>query len=827
MTALRALAKRPVATLVIVITLGVGLGAVGVITALISAVISPVLPYREPDRLIELRASIRPGSEQPADYLLPRRTAEWLRSPPDVFESLAAVGSNGGVLRKAGETRRVVFSAVSGSFFSMLGVSAARGRLLLGSDSSAGAPPAAVLSDRAWRRQFASDPEVIGTSIEIDSVFYTIVGVAAPELNFRAETDVWVPSVHVPQSRQSNAWLLVARLRRGITFEAARAQILTRSQIEHQTDSAKYMGQGVTAVTFGSFERNLNQGLLPLVTVSVAALYLIAALNLGILLLLHVSARANELAIRAALGSGAWGAVRPLLAEILVQFAAASLIALGGTVLVLRFVQQRLLFELAPITERSWLTAGLAVLLLAASTLLFLLPLVARRVRSADLFATLRRSGETMTADARATRVRKLLVGAEIAVAIVLACSASIIGKSLRMFRGIELGYDGDRVVVAHPDYTMAQYDFYRQISTAEQFRGELQQANGIATATYWRRVPMPWPPPPYERVFAIEGRAMLLLDRGSLYVHYEVGPDFFAALGIQPIEGRAFDQRDRLGSLPVAVINRRAAEAWWPNESALGKRVSLNPDDQNAWLTVVGVIDVAGLDPFAREQGTRGIVRSQLLRPLAQGGPSAAPDWSWRSGCFICPDMVFAVRAAGDPGQAGAVLRQTLQRIAPNLPLETTRTMQQEDYNFHSGDILKRYTQVLGSFALLAVLLALLGMYGVVADAVSARTRELAIRMAVGASSGRLLTMLLRENAFTAAAAVGFGAVLYVWFVRLAGSLIFGGQYRPLLFGETAFDFNALAPVLLLTLVVVVAAVMIGGRKALLLDPKEGLRAD
>ena len=826
MTALRALAKRPLATLVIVITLGVGLGAVGVITALISAVISPVLPYREPDRLIELRASVRPGSEQPADYLLPSRAEAWLRSPPDMFAELAGIGGIAAVMRKDGETRRVTVTSVTGSFFRMLGVKAGHGRLLSPSDSSANSPPAAVLSDRAWRRYFASNPAVIGTSIDLDNVFYTVVGVAAPEVNFRAETDVWVPSVHIPARLQSNAWLLVGRLGSGVSFESARAQIIARSQVEHQTDSAKYIGQGVTAVPFGSFERNVNQGLLPLVTVSIGALYLITALNLGILLLLRVGARAKELAIRAALGSGAWGALRPMLAEILIQFAAAGVIALFGTVIVLRFIQQRLLFDLAPITQRSWFSAAIAVLLLAASTLVLLLPLVARRVRAADLFAMLRRSGETITADARATRARKLLVGVEIAVAIVLACSASIIGKSLRMFRGIDLGYDGDRVLVARPDYAMAKYDFTRQINTGEELRSELRGTSRSVTVTYWRRITGGWPPPPDERVFAIEGRTAPL-NRDMLYWHFEVGPNFFETLGIQAAEGRFFDDRDRQGSLPVAVVNRRAAQVWWPNQSPLGKRVSLNPDDPNSWLTVVGVVNVAGLDAFARQQSTRGAQRSLLFRPISQGGPTAAPDWSWRSGCFICPDLVFAMRVAGDPTQAGAVLRKALQRIAPDLPVEETPTLQEEDYSGYLGGLLNRYTQVMAGFAMLAVALALLGMYGVVADSVSARTRELAIRMALGASARRLLTMLLRENAVTAMAAVAFGALLYVWFVRLAGSLIFGGQYRPLLFGETPFDVTALAPVLVLTLAVVVGAVLVGGRKALLLDPKEGLRAE
>jgi hypothetical protein len=313
------------------------------------------------------------------------------------------------------------------------------------------------------------------------------------------------------------------------------------------------------------------------------------------------------------------------------------------------------------------------------------------------------------------------------------------------------------------------------------------------------------------------------------LYWFYEVGPRFFETLGLRLIQGRVFDPRDQRASQPVAIINTTAAERWWPNESALGKRVNLNPQDPAAWVVVVGVVEGASLDAIDRQQAARDIRRPQLYRPLAQGGELAAPSWMWDASCSFCARIAIAARASTDTDLVVRALRQAIASVDPGLPLGDVITMYDEQLGRagYAGPMLQRHARIVGSFATVALLLAMLGVYGVVADSARARTRELCVRLALGATPVGLLRMLLRENVLLALSSIAFGGLLYWNLSRLAGGILFGGQYLPLLFKQSAVDPKIIAPILLVAVFVVTIAVAVGSRTALTMDPREGLRAE
>jgi putative ABC transport system permease protein len=419
--------------------------------------------------------------------------------------------------------------------------------------------------------------------------------------------------------------------------------------------------------------------------------------------------------------------------------------------------------------------------------------------------------------------VRRFLVGAEIALAVVLACAAGVVGKALHRFRSIDLGYDSQQVVMARPGYGSLRYAHDRQLVLAEAVRSRLRGAGGIAEASYWRRVPQPWPPLPQERLFAIEGRARVTPE---LYQYYEVGPRFLETLGAPLVEGRNFDIRDQRGSLPVAIVNRVAAESWWPGQSAVGKRVSLSPSGSAEWLTVIGVADVIGLDPtFDRTQIARQRARPQLFVPASQAGPAKTPFWNWGSDCFICPQIAIGARPVAETGVARSHLQNSILALEPNLPVNTPRTLYDEQVTDYTGETLRTIVRVVGGLAAISGLVALLGIYGVVASEVAGRVRELAIRQALGAGRWRLLRMMFKETSLLAVVAVTTGGCLYVVVERLAGQLIFGNN-RNLLLNVSAIDARVIVPMLLAGLVVVLIAVAAGSRRALRLDPREGLKA-
>jgi hypothetical protein len=238
----------------------------------------------------------------------------------------------------------------------------------------------------------------------------------------------------------------------------------------------------------------------------------------------------------------------------------------------------------------------------------------------------------------------------------------------------------------------------------------------------------------------------------------------------------------------------------------------------------VVGVADIVAIDPmFDRTQLARGMARPQLFRPLVQAGPASTPHWNWGEACFVCPRIAIAVRG----GSVSRTLGQVIRELEPNLPLAATPSMYEEQVSGWDGTWLRAHVRAMTGFAALAVLLALLGVYGVVTDGVSTRKRELAIRSALGATAARLLRMLLRENARIAVSAVAAGAFLYFVTERVAGSLLFGGQYRPLLYKLSALDPNIIVPVLTLSMVMVGLAIVTGARPALKADPRVGLHSD
>src|SRR5690606_22413689 len=635
--ALRALARSPGYTAIAVGSLAAGIGACAAVFAVLNALLFAPLPYRDADRIVELWATSSPRSDQPADYLPPERMRAWLEQPFRSFEALAARGYVTALVSGEGEPARATGQAVTEDFFEILGVPARVGRTLLPSDHLPGAEPAIVLAHRLWQERFAADARVAGRTLRVGAQAFTVVGVMPPEF----ESDgvaFWVPAAALPASLQPVAWLGVARLRDGAAIAAARAEVQHRAHAEWAADSTRFDGQGATATLLGELARRADGETLWVLAAAAAALYLRGRAHRVNLVLVRSAGRMQAIAVRAALGGSGWRLARPLLAENAVLVVAGTV---GGLVLaawaadVVRVVlgsEYRL--PVRPTIDLR--VAGFAAIVaLLSAALLGLEPL--RALRATNVRAALQSGAAAVTAGRSQRRTRRLLVGVQVAVAVVLTALVVTLGSAMRNYLGMDVGYDADRVVIVVPDYEAAEYGPQQMAELGTQLAAALERYPSIEGAALWREAGQAYPPRP-EADAVYEGAPDGLTVHQRQYRHYEVSPSYFRTLGIAVVRGRGFTESDDAGAPPVAVVNESAARVWWPGQDPIGRRIKLGRDAP--WLTVVGVVeDVHGTDPLARMFAARLVAygrpsRPVLFRPLAQGG-DPPPGWRNAGGCL------------------------------------------------------------------------------------------------------------------------------------------------------------------------------------------------
>ena len=788
----RLLLRAPGFTIIAIATLAIGIGANTAIFSVVNTLLLQRLPYGEPERLVVVWEHNLPRDRQ-NNVVSPGNYLHW-RELNQAFEDIAAVGLTFNLtLTGTGDPVEVPFQYVTANFFPIVGVQPALGRPFTADEDRPNAR-VAVISDRLWRTRLNADPAILTRGITLQGETYTVTGVMPPGFSFLDKTvDVWVAVGFTAQARTPRGrWLAtVAKLKPGVTIADAQRD-MTRVAGE-MTRRFPDFNTGWTARVVPLREQmtgDIKPALLVLLG-AVAFVLLIACANVANLLLARATARSRELAVRAALGAGRGRIVRQLFAESLVLAAAGGI---TGLLLAWWLVQllRAYVADAVPVQRLDAVSIDGTVLLftLAAallSGLVFgLLP--ALTASGTTLTDSLKEGGRTGSS-ARGGRTRATLVVAEIALALVLLVGAGLLVRSFARLTSVEAGFDAEQTLSMRVSLPSARYrdaaartQFYRELVAriaalpGVQSTGAISflPLTGLGSATSYEAVGQPTPlgQEPVTDVRVITG-------------------DYFKALGIPLLRGRLFDENAAPDAANKVIVNETLARVHWPGEDPIGKRIKVSWRDniEDEIIGVVGDVRMSELNTAAR---------SAIYWPHAREAYGS---------------MTLAVRGTGDPTTA---IRAILRERDPDLALADVRSM---DAVVARSVAQRRITMVLlGIFAGAALLLAAIGIYGVIAYSVMQRTQEIGIRVALGAQRGDVLRMIVRNAAALAAAGVLIGA---------GGALFLTRLMRDLLFGVEPFDpVTFVAVALLLTLVALLAG-YIPGRRATRVDPIIALRAE
>jgi putative ABC transport system permease protein len=740
--ALRALRKTPTFTLIVTLTLGLGIGANAAIFSIINAVLLKPFPYPHADRLMMVWATNEKIGHHEWEFSIP--DFEDSKAQNQSFDAIAAFSMRGSTLARGDHSERVPGIEVTAGFFEMLGAAPALGRTFQPGDD---APDArvAILSDGLWRHQFGSRADILGQTIRVNQQPYTIVGVMRPDFDFATrapdEHELYRPLVR--ESNRGHQFVQVlARLRPGVSIAQAQADmdVITRRLAAQYPETNAGIGANIVPLAHtrvGKFRIRLFifMGIVGLVL-------LIACTNVANLLLARNMTRQKELAVRAALGAGRWRLLQQLVTESLVLAIAGGalgvLIATWMGPLLAAYLAEH--FPIARIENThtdAWVLAftfGIAL----ATVLLFGAVHAQSAASTRDLQESLRASGRSATEGVRGARLRRGLVIAEVALALVLLAGAGSLVKSLVVMTNTEPGLTVDGVLTTTlllPRTKLVTPD--DRLRYARELLDRVGALPEVRSAALVTDLPLSgnWSP----IGFRIAGRANAAPVDATVNT---VSPDYFRTLGIPIKAGRGFTAQDTPNAPGVVVIDEAAARRYWPGGDPIGAQIVLNQDQPIA-LTVVGVV---------------GDVRQRDLEHTAP--PQAYVNGLQQTG-MLAFWQVLIVRTAVDPASAATHVMRVAQSIDRDVPFMKTQTL--EAVLQDSLDPPRVYTSLLGAFAGLALLLAAVGLYGVMSYVVTQRTQEMGIRMALGATSGDVIRLVLRQALTLIGAAIGIGGALAV----------------------------------------------------------------
>jgi putative ABC transport system permease protein len=792
--ALRSLRRTPGFSAVALLTLALGIGATTAVFTVVRSVLLRPLPFPEPDALHVISytwpgpAWLYPGMSDPG-YLQFREASR-------TFDSLATFSQAQSTLTGAGDAIRIPGAAVTIDFFRVLGVNAARGRTFGADDDQPGSDQVVVIGDGLWRRQFGADPSLVNRTIALNGMPYRVAGIVPPGFSYPADADYWIPLRVRINPNLGNVRPVIGRVKAGVTTEQAQADLdaWVRTLPPDPNPSRNLVAQ-VTPL-HDAMVRDVR---LPLLVFSgaVGLVLVIACANVANLLLMRAVSRRHEIAARLALGASRSRVVRQFLTE------GALLSLAGGCVgAAVAILAGRPLLSLVPagrlpsdMTVRvdGWVFAfagGLAVLTgLAAGVA----PIVQMSRKS--LAGALREGASSATR--RSRRLRHAVVIAEVALTLVLLVGAGLLVRSFIGLRSVPLGFIPERVMTMTVDLPVSRYPGAEQAAMLHaRLLQSLSAIPGVESAAAVNWLPLG------DLMLSGDVQAE---DRPELAGKYNatkvaVSPGYFATIGVRLLRGRPFSDADRPGQPPVAVVSESVARRFWPGGDPLGKRIALveRPKAEH-WLTVVGVVEDVRQDPF------RLAPTEAVYQPYAQV-----------TNRFFVGYMTFLVRTSGDPAQAAPMMRAALARIDPNEAPQAVMTL---DAVIDRTVAEPRFqARALTVFSIAALLLAAIGLYGVLASSVLERRSEIGIRMALGADGTSVVRMIARHTLLLCGVGIAIG---------LAGSLAAADVLESLLFNVAPTDALTFAIAVGVLLSAAVAAAVVPARRAARLDPITVLRAE
>lgn len=796
--ALRRLAKQPGFTAVAVATMALGIGSTAVIFTLVDAVLLRRLPFPEPDRLVQVWETFRPAGLAPDTPAFqgtasPPNLRDW-REQNDVFEALAAYVPASVSLREADRPVRTPAAAVSPEFFTVLGARPSRGRTFGRQDDAAGEIRLAVLSDALWRRGFGADPRVVGSTVTIDGVDHTIVGVMPAEFRHPPPTtELWLPLVVDASLRDQRGdhWMRVlGRLRPGVGLEAAQQQmsaIAARLAAAHPDEQS---GRGIRLVPL---HEQLVRNARPALRVFLAAVglvLLICCFNVSNLLLARAAVRQRETAVRVALGAGMMGLARQFVTEGLILAGLGGLagvaVAWAGLDLVLAQIA-----DVVPRVHEVRLDAralGAALAAVVVSGVGFGLTPMLRAFRQ-DVNEALKQGARGSSAATGSG----LLVAGQVAITTVLLVGAGLLLRSFGRLMDVESGVSTSGVTTARLTLPTARHADATALSAFQaRLLERVEGLPGVEAAGLISHLPLQ--PSGVNGDVIPEGQTFPLGQEPLAEKRY-VTPGYFRALGIPLLHGRPFTPQDAERDTPVVLVNETLAKRFWPGQDPIGRRIRVGTP---AYMTIVGV--VRDVRQIALAQDTR----AEVYMP---------PQPRWIGNMRTATLVVRATPAAGDTATA---IRRAVEAVDPEQPIYNVKTMEE----VVAGSIADRRLNValVGGFAGVALLLAALGVYGVISYTVAQGTREIGVRMSLGAQRGDVFRLVVGQGALLAAVGMGAGLLGAIAVTRLMASLLFTvGARDPITF--------AAAPLLLLA--VALAACAIPALRATRVEPSIALRAE
>jgi putative ABC transport system permease protein len=814
----RMLLKTPGFTAVAVLSLALGIGANTAIFSLVDKVLIRKLPVEEPERLVVVNASRGQGVSTTSNY---PDFADY-RDRNEVFEGLVCYYQRALTLSEGGQAERIQGLIVSGNYFTALRVRPALGRgFLPEEDKTPGTHPVVVLSYGVWQRRFSADPGLVGKAVNLNGYPFTVVGIAPIEFTGTiagSPPDVYVPIMMVaqvapsnnidllfgPRSRSLSGWLQVlGRLKPGVSREqAAAAMTALGGQIARAHSNADGSPRVEPKFLLEDGSRghtNLLRDLrlpLQMLMATVGLILLIACANVANLLLARARTRQKEIAVRLAVGAGRARLIRQLLTESMLLATLG-----GGAGLALAASISGLMVSFTPPNNNSfstltldnrldWRVLGFTLVISLLTGILFGLAPALSASRP-DLVSALKDESTLLGNRVRRLSLRNLLVVAQVALSLIVLVDAGLCIRSLRNLHAIDTGFDPAKVLVMSVDVSLNGYNAERGRRFYSELLERIQRLRGVEAVSLATQIALG---DGFGAMMKAEGYVPKPGEDISSDFN-QIGPDYFRTMNIPLLEGREFDLSDTTNKPPVAIINETAARRFWPGQSPVGRRVIVGRAPDETVREIVGVVKDSTYRRLTEE------VRPAVFTPFLQ---------RYRG------DMTLHVRTTGEPGTMLAAVRQQVQALDANLPVYDIRTLEeQKNSSLYTS---RMAATLLTVFGLLALGLAAVGLYGVMAYAVNRRTREIGIRLALGAQSKDVLRQVLIEGMTIVTIGLALG---------LGGSVAAARLVRNFLYGVTATDPLTFVGAALLLAGVALLANYLPARRASRTDPLVALRCE
>jgi putative ABC transport system permease protein len=796
----RLLIKAPGFSVSAIAIVALGIASVTTIFSVVYGIAMRPLPYREPDRLVNIWTVSTTGSLG-RSFVNGADHRDWL-AQSRVFEDIAVQRNiaNFNLIGDGAEPERLLAARISANLLPLLGVSPAMGRNFTEDEDEIGADDKVLLSDALWRRRFNADPAVVGRIINLSGVPHTIVGVMASDFQYPdREFQVWTPLTINPRelarTDPNSSLIAIGRLKPGVTVVEAQADMnLIASRLAKLYDTHRER-RWIVVPTHADMIATIRTGLYVMLAASLCLL-LVAVLNLSALLSARAAARHRELAVRLALGASRGRVVLQTVAEI------APLLFLGGVLGISAAVWALKWFApLAPLPRAEniavdgiVLTTSIAILTVAG-LVASLLP--ASQAWRSDLTSATREEGRAVTGSARQSRARQVLVVTQIALALPLLAAGVLLTRTFSALTSVDPGFRPDGVLSVQLAIPRSKY---RNDAAIARLTGQLAEraaaVPGVTAVGLVNRLPLGGNGATMTMEFEGVTTGQEPLETTDIR---SVTPGYFAAMGIPLIEGRTFDSRDTASAPPTGIVDQKIAELLWPGESAIGKRMRIPPILTNnkplPWIEIVGVVGHVlhdGLDTDPRRQ----IYWNYEQRPQDR--------------------MVLVARTTGDAAGLTPMIREAIRAVDPEQPVYDVRTMQ----DVVDRSLRQRWLSMalILTFAVSALLLCAIGVYGVIAFGVTRQRREFGIRLALGASRSGIACSVVRSGMLMAGIGIAAGLILAIALTRAMTSM---------LFGVDATDFVSYGSAVVAILLIASLASYLPARAAAAVEPAITLRAE